>query len=574
MYSVTGTKAYVVEKGNPYFYAHNGVLYNRDMTTLLSYPSNGDISVTVPVGVEAIGDGAFHHTVYYLTLPGSVKTLDNSIPLDCREVTCLSKTPPAITNMSVTDLPVNGVTGEPWYNGVLKVPYGCKSAYEQAEIWKRFKTITEDAVVINGKYCYELKESEGEATLLCRNAEVAYDGIVDDIPASITVGGKSYKVTYVDQNAFRGDMKLKHITFGGNIYSMGESSSYDNCPNLESVTIGKTVEYFGQNYLYATFFQNCPKLAEITVEAGNPKFFSEDGVLYYKIFESEPYYMAVSPAMRKENGASVPRTTVVVSDRIQKISNHVFTRNLRNVVIPASITFIDGDAFEECTQLKTVTCLATDPADITLYSSDVFNGIKEILPGFKYRYSAVLQVPTGSKSLYENAYVWQDFETIVEIDPAHFNPEAGDDGSFDPGDVEVETVTALVILTKDGSTQTFELAEQPVVTIAGTNLKVVSNTADVTIPLNEIVRYTFFKRNATNIEEVGSVKESVDYQDGVLTMDGLTAGSVVNVYAMDGRLVQSATVTQDGTYRHSLSSLARGVYIVKVNNLSYKILKR
>ena len=78
----------------------------------------------------------------------------------------------------------------------------------------------------------------------------------------------------------------------------------------------------------------------------------------------------------------------------------------------------------------------------------------------------------------------------------------------------------------------------------------------------------------TGIDEVNTDQESLDYKNGILVMRGLKAGSVVSIYSLDGKLQQSITVPRDGFYRRSLASLQSGVYIVKANSLSYKIMKR
>ena len=69
-------------------------------------------------------------------------------------------------------------------------------------------------------------------------------------------------------------------------------------------------------------------------------------------------------------------------------------------------------------------------------------------------------------------------------------------------------------------------------------------------------------------------KEVIDYKDGVLTLSGLEAGTPISLYTIDGRLLQAHTVADDCTYRQSLASLRQGVYVVKVNHKSYKIMKR
>ena len=102
--------------------------------------------------------------------------------------------------------------------------------------------------------------------------------------------------------------------------------------------------------------------------------------------------------------------------QVTMIGDHAFYRNesVTSVTIPASITAINTCAFYYCTELKTVTCLATMPPEI--YYSDAFGGVY---------YQATLHVPKGYKLRYSKHTYWKDFSTI--IDDADVDGSTGDD---------------------------------------------------------------------------------------------------------------------------------------------------
>ncbi len=56
------------------------------------------------------------------------------------------------------------------------------------------------------------------------------------IPDSVTVGGKKYKVTKIAANAFLNQKKLKKITIGRNIKTIGKKAFY-GCKNLKKISI-------------------------------------------------------------------------------------------------------------------------------------------------------------------------------------------------------------------------------------------------------------------------------------------------------------------------------------------------
>lgn len=60
------------------------------------------------------------------------------------------------------------------------------------------------------------------------------------IPASVTVDGKSYKVTSIAANAFKNCKKLSSITIGANVNKIGSKAFY-NCKALKKVTVKSSV---------------------------------------------------------------------------------------------------------------------------------------------------------------------------------------------------------------------------------------------------------------------------------------------------------------------------------------------
>lgn len=56
------------------------------------------------------------------------------------------------------------------------------------------------------------------------------------IPATIKIDGKSYQVTGIAANAFKGNKKLKSITIGVNVRSIGRNA-FDGCRNLKKIVV-------------------------------------------------------------------------------------------------------------------------------------------------------------------------------------------------------------------------------------------------------------------------------------------------------------------------------------------------
>ena len=147
-------------------------------------------------------------------------------------------------------------------------------------------------------------------------------------------------------------------------------------------------------------------------------------------------------------------------------------------------------------------------------------------------------------------------------------------GNEEPDDSDGEDRKFLVVETKDHVKTAYMLADKTQVRFAGANLRVVSTKADVTYQLSDILRFTYETRSTTGISELRTTQAEVDYKDGQLVISGIKAGGSVSVYSLDGKLVKQLTAQRSGTYRLSLASLSKGVYIVKADNVTYKIMKR
>ena len=134
----------------------------------------------------------------------------------------------------------------------------------------------------------------------------------------------------------------------------------------------------------------------------------------------------------------------------------------------------------------------------------------------------------------------------------------------------------LVVLTKDNVLHHFVLADKPTVTFEGTQLKVTCEKASASASFNlaDVIRFTYDGKSATGIDEMTVDPAEISMQDGTLVISQMKANSTVNVYSTDGKLVRQLKAQRAGTYRLNLSSLRAGVYLVKADNITYKITKR
>lgn len=90
------------------------------------------------------------------------------------------------------------------------------------------------------------------------------------VPATIQIQGQKYKVTAIKASAFKNNKKLKQVTIGTNVKTIG-SSAFSGCSKLKRVTIkSKTLKTVGKNV-----FQKINKKAVIKVPEGKVRKYSK-----------------------------------------------------------------------------------------------------------------------------------------------------------------------------------------------------------------------------------------------------------------------------------------------------------
>lgn len=155
-------------------------------------------------------------------------------------------------------------------------------------------------------------------------------------------------------------------------------------------------------------------------------------------------------------------------------------------------------------------------------------------------------------------------------------PMAGTDGIDDD---ETKDACTLVVLTKDNKQHEFQFAgKRPQVKFEGTSLRVIiSSKSEAEFAISDIIRFTYTNHDPSGIDDL-----TIDYnpteigfqEDGVLVISQMKEGAVVNIYGMDGKVITQFTAKHPGSCRLNLSPLPKGVYIVKADNITYKIMKR
>lgn len=118
----------------------------------------------------------------------------------------------------------------------------------------------------------------------------------------------------------------------------------------------------------------------------------------------------------------------------------------------------------------------------------------------------------------------------------------------------------------DGSKVDIALTGNLSLSFNSTHLLVKGTDADFEIPKEKILSFSHSGESA--IKEIAP-DSSVDLDGRTLHFKGLTDGSLISVYDLCGKSLLSAKAANE--YTLGLDDIPSGVYIVTVNNVSYKI---
>lgn len=137
-----------------------------------------------------------------------------------------------------------------------------------------------------------------------------------------------------------------------------------------------------------------------------------------------------------------------------------------------------------------------------------------------------------------------------------------------------EPKTQLVVWAKDGTKVAYALAEKPKVTFTETDLVITAKGVEVNYSLENMARFTYESSENSAIRNLKTDEVSFKLDGESLLFPSLSANSKVSLHSLNGTLVFSKTVRTAGEYSFPLSGLNTGIYMVTVNGLTYKIVKR
>ncbi len=131
----------------------------------------------------------------------------------------------------------------------------------------------------------------------------------------------------------------------------------------------------------------------------------------------------------------------------------------------------------------------------------------------------------------------------------------------------------LIIWQKSGDKVYYNLEENPKVTFSETDMVIATKSFTISYPIEQLLRYTY-DITPTSIENTTSNEMRISQKGDAMTFENLKQGCTIQVYSLDGTLVESKLTANERTITVSLGGYPAGVYLIKANGITYKILKR
>lgn len=129
--------------------------------------------------------------------------------------------------------------------------------------------------------------------------------------------------------------------------------------------------------------------------------------------------------------------------------------------------------------------------------------------------------------------------------------------------------STLVVRTAADEVTTVTLNDDITMSFSETTLDITDGVIEVNIPRADIASFEF--TDPVGIQSIGTDGASAVVTDAAIAMSNLAAGTQVNIFDIQGRLIGQRTAAADGSLSIALDSLPRGVVMVNVNNTTLKV---
>lgn len=302
------------------------------VTSIPGHAFNGCAGLTGVVisdGVDSIGQCAFYGCsgLTNISIPSSVTSIGNSAFEGCSKLNSVEFLGNAPSTIGSEAFPSTSA-------GQFVIYYHSGTTGWTTPTWNGYYTVCVDETLSeysaldsnnrNSQNILFTLNDESNTAIVGDNSAIdnncGYNGSNNGavvIPATVTKGGRTYRVIGISQRAFSGNRLLSTLEIGTNITSVDP-----------------------------TAFGDCLLFAEFSVNPGNTHYKADGGILY----DTSKYNLYVYPYGKIGDAFSVPAS-------VTTIGAYAFSGNpyLKEIVVPDTVASIGWGAFRGCVSLEKIT---------------------------------------------------------------------------------------------------------------------------------------------------------------------------------------------------------------------------
>ncbi len=414
------------------------------------YYCQGLTEISIPSSVKSIGGSVFENctSLESLTIPASVAQFTGYDPFygcsKLKTLRCEATVPPVCSNDFNANI------------RVVYVPTGSGATYEVATYWKN--RIIVDGEGVSASVNVETPGTLGEKLLeqveyLRQVNYLTVSGALNDddinnirnrMTGLLTIDMSKVEMAALPDEMFRNRYALQQVVLPDNLAGIGSYAFY-NCYNLQDMVLPATLKYI---YTYA--FYNCDNFKHVVIPEGvttvGSNAFEQCNALQTvkwpstttSILNSMFYYSGLESIEIPEGVTTIgwnafyrtnlkklecPSTLVSINgnafnsctslsvvefnEGLTSLGERAFYNcdALTNIVLPS--TLLDCNVpFDNCNNIKTVTCLALLPPTLVYNYNILYNVNKG---------NSILYVPEWTINKYKLTVGWEEFPTIEPI---------------------------------------------------------------------------------------------------------------------------------------------------------------
>ena len=326
---------------NPYYNSVDGVLYSKDMKTIVRYPAGKtNVAYQVVDGVATIGEKAFSgcSKLYSVNLPDSVYTIERYAFSGCS----------ALETMSLGQIKKIGVGAFSGCNGLEFVSFSglLESVDSYAfEKCKSLKSIAFYGPVRLGSNVFQNCTGLLEADLTC----------LDTISSSM----------------FYGCTALNKVKFSGILREIG-AAAFRSCTALTAIELPEGLEKIQNSAFSGCTRLNTVVLPDSVMELGVQVFYNTNAMPKTTTAGNCTYIATATNSYGILSGVATDATSISINNKTKVIAGEAAENctKLVSVTIPKGVVSIGNEAFNGCSALANVNI----PEGVKIIGSSAFCG--------------------------------------------------------------------------------------------------------------------------------------------------------------------------------------------------------